>query len=77
MCSIPPIPIRSAHSKTHIVMQATKFIVASKSGTTLEPNILKDYFWDRAKAADRKAPPGEQFIAVTDPGIGARETREG
>ena len=46
----------------------TLFLVASKSGSTLEPNVLKDYFWDltrRAVGADRV---GRHFIAVTDPG---------
>jgi transaldolase/glucose-6-phosphate isomerase len=41
----------------------TLFIVSSKSGTTLEPNILKDYFFARAGTG-----AGAQFVAVTDPG---------
>lgn len=41
----------------------TLFIVSSKSGTTLEPNILKDYFFARVGAD-----AGKQFAAVTDPG---------
>lgn len=45
----------------------TLFIVSSKSGSTLEPNILFAYFWDQAeKALGRQ--PGERFVAVTDPG---------
>jgi transaldolase/glucose-6-phosphate isomerase len=63
--STDPDQIRALEDR--IVPQATKFIVASKSGTTLEPNILKDYFWDRAKAANGKAAPGAQFVAITDP----------
>jgi transaldolase / glucose-6-phosphate isomerase len=46
----------------------TLFIVSSKSGTTLEPNILKKYFFERAKAAVGAAQAGSRFIAVTDPG---------
>ena len=38
------------------------FIVASKSGTTLEPDILRAYFWDRAGR------DGRHFVAITDPG---------
>ncbi len=38
------------------------FIVSSKSGTTLEPNIIADYFFERAGR------DGRQFAAVTDPG---------
>ena len=44
----------------------TLFIVSSKSGTTLEPNILFDYFFDLAeKALGERA--GERFVVVTDP----------
>jgi transaldolase / glucose-6-phosphate isomerase len=38
------------------------YIVSSKSGSTLEPNIFKQYFFE---AAGRD---GSRFIAVTDPG---------
>jgi transaldolase/glucose-6-phosphate isomerase len=41
---------------------ATLFIAASKSGTTLETRCHLDYFWD--KAGKR----GELFAAITDPG---------
>ena len=45
----------------------TLCIVSSKSGSTLEPNILKAYFFDRMKqAVGDKA--GQHFVAVTDPG---------
>ena len=33
----------------------TLVIVSSKSGTTLEPNILKAYFWERLKAEQPEA----------------------
>ena len=45
----------------------TLFIVASKSGSTLEPNILKAYFFQRvvdSVGADRAA---GHFVAITDP----------
>ena len=43
------------------------FIVSSKSGSTLEPNVFFDYFYARAeKALGGKA--GERFVVVTDPG---------
>jgi transaldolase/glucose-6-phosphate isomerase len=38
----------------------TLFIVSSKSGSTLEPNILEAYFFERAAAS--------RFVAITDPG---------
>ncbi len=45
----------------------TLFIVSSKSGSTLEPNIFRDYFFARVKEKlGEKA--GDHFVAVTDPG---------
>ena len=47
----------------------TKFLVSSKSGSTLEPNIFKEYFFTRAAEAlgsDKAA--AYIFFAVTDPG---------
>jgi len=46
----------------------TLFIVSSKSGSTLEPNILMDYFFDRVSAVKGKGKAGEHFVAVTDAG---------
>jgi transaldolase/glucose-6-phosphate isomerase len=46
----------------------TLFIVSSKSGSTLEPNIFKQYFFDRTTQAVGKDKAGSHFIAVTDPG---------
>jgi len=44
----------------------TLFIVASKSGTTLEPNILFRFFW---AWMEKEVPdPGRNFVAITDPG---------
>jgi transaldolase/glucose-6-phosphate isomerase len=44
------------------------FIVSSKSGSTLEPNIFMDYFLDRVGAIGCKEKADEHFVAVTDPG---------
>ncbi|HVA15176.1 MAG TPA: bifunctional transaldolase/phosoglucose isomerase [Stellaceae bacterium] len=44
------------------------FIVSSKSGGTLEPNIFLDYFIDRVGAVRGKDRAGDHFVAVTDPG---------
>ncbi len=46
----------------------TLFIVSSKSGTTLEPNIFMDYFLERVGALRGKDKAGDHFIAVTDQG---------
>ncbi len=45
----------------------TLFIVSSKSGGTLEPNILKAYFFKVASEALGET-AGKHFVAVTDPG---------
>jgi transaldolase / glucose-6-phosphate isomerase len=42
------------------------FVVASKSGTTLEPLSHFNFFWDRVARATPH--PGRHFAAVTDPG---------
>lgn len=45
----------------------TLFCVSSKSGTTLEPNIYMQYFYEETrKAVGERA--GHHFIAITDPG---------
>jgi len=51
-----------------ITLATTLFIVASKSGSTLEPNLFKDYYFDRVAAAIGKDKAGSHFVAVTDPG---------
>jgi transaldolase / glucose-6-phosphate isomerase len=53
----------------------TLFIVASKSGTTLEPNALMDYFFARATAAAGSA-AASHFVAITDPGSRLQKTAE-
>ena len=45
----------------------TLFIVSSKSGSTLEPNIFKQYFFERAKQLVGANKVGSHFVAVTDP----------
>jgi transaldolase / glucose-6-phosphate isomerase len=51
-----------------IAIATTLFIVASKSGSTLEPNLFKEYFFDRVAQAVGKDKAGSHFVAVTDPG---------
>ncbi len=50
-----------------VPLAETLFIVASKSGTTAEPNAFGDYFYDRVKSL-KGAKAGENFVAITDPG---------
>jgi glucose-6-phosphate isomerase len=46
----------------------TLVVVASKSGSTLEPNILKQYFFNEMKETVGPEQAGSHFIAITDPG---------
>ncbi len=55
----------------------TLFIVSSKSGSTLEPNIFKQYFFERTKQAVGAEKAGSHFIAVTDPGSKMQQVAEG
>jgi transaldolase / glucose-6-phosphate isomerase len=64
--STDPAQIRTIESK--IDPARTLFIVSSKSGSTLEPNILKQYFFECAKRAVGGDEAGSRFIAITDPG---------
>jgi transaldolase/glucose-6-phosphate isomerase len=49
-----------------IDIKSSLFIVASKSGMTLEPLSFFKYFWE--KVGEINPSPGRQFIAITDPG---------
>jgi transaldolase/glucose-6-phosphate isomerase len=51
-----------------IDLERTLFIVSSKSGTTLEPNIFKEYFFGRVAGALGPDEAGRRFLAITDPG---------
>jgi transaldolase/glucose-6-phosphate isomerase len=46
---------------------STLFIVSSKSGSTLEPNIFADYFFARAQEVCGADVARRHFVAVTDP----------
>ena len=54
----------------------TLFIVSSKSGSTLEPNIFKQYFFERTKQAVGAVKVGSHFIAITDPGSKMQQVAE-
>src|SRR5262249_16815295 len=63
--STDPAQIRSVEQR--IDLARTLFIVSSKSGGTLEPNIFTQYFYDRVKALVGEPEAGRRFIAITDP----------
>jgi glucose-6-phosphate isomerase len=64
--STVPAQIKAVEKKIDI--EKTLFIVASKSGSTLEPNCFKQYFFDRVSQHTGMEKAGRQFVAITDPG---------
>jgi glucose-6-phosphate isomerase len=71
--STDPAQVKSIENK--IDLARTLFIVSSKSGTTLEPNIFKQYFFERAGSVAGED-VGNRFIAITDPGSKLRQAAE-
>jgi glucose-6-phosphate isomerase len=61
-------PGQIADTERKIDLARTLFIVSSKSGSTLEPNLFKQYFFDRVTRVVGAARAGSRFIAITDPG---------
>ena len=59
-----------------IDISKTLFIVSSKSGSTLEPNIFKQYFFERTKQTLGGHEAGGHFIAITDPGSKMQQVAE-
>src|SRR5262249_12092581 len=57
-------------------LKKTLCIVSSKSGSTLEPNIFKQYFFERVKKAVGEKLVGSRFMAVTDPGSKMQQVAE-
>ena len=72
--STSPAQIKAIESKLDLAK--TIFIVSSKSGSTLEPNIFKQYFFERVKQAVGAAKAGTHFIAITDPGSHMQKVAE-
>jgi transaldolase/glucose-6-phosphate isomerase len=64
--STDPAQIKAVEES--VDLSSTICIVSSKSGSTLEPNIYKQYFFDRVRAKVGEKEAGNRFIAITDPG---------
>lgn len=64
--STDPAQIKCIEEK--VDLSSTICIVSSKSGSTLEPNIYKQYFFERVKSKVGEKEVGNRFIAITDPG---------
>ena len=72
--STDPGQIKSIEEK--VDLSTTVCIVSSKSGSTLEPNIYKQYFFERVKAKVGEKEVGNRFIAITDPGSKMQKVAE-
>jgi glucose-6-phosphate isomerase len=64
--STDPAQVKATRDK--IDLAETLVVVASKSGSTLEPNVLKQYFFEEMKKAVGADKAGSHFLAITDPG---------
>ena len=64
--STDPAQVRAVEAALDLAK--TLFIVSSKSGSTLEPNLYYEYFRSRVEATVGAANAGQHFVAVTDPG---------
>jgi transaldolase/glucose-6-phosphate isomerase len=73
--STDPAQVKAFEQKVDLAN--TLFIVSSKSGSTLEPNIFKQYFFERVKQTVGEQTAGSRFIAITDPGSKMQQVAEG
>jgi transaldolase/glucose-6-phosphate isomerase len=73
--STDPAQVKAFEHKIDI--PKTLFIVSSKSGSTLEPNIFKQYFFERTKQIVGADKVGSHFVAITDPGSKMQQVAEG
>jgi transaldolase/glucose-6-phosphate isomerase len=72
--STDPAQIKAIEKK--VDLKSTICIVSSKSGSTLEPNIYKQYFFEQVKKKVGEKEVGNRFIAVTDPGSKMQQVAE-
>lgn len=63
--STDPAQVKAFEQKVDLAK--TLCIVSSKSGSTLEPNIFKQYFFERLKETVGADQAGSHFVAITDP----------
>jgi transaldolase / glucose-6-phosphate isomerase len=73
--STDPAQIKAVEQKVDLAN--TLFLVSSKSGSTLEPNIFKQYFFERVKQVVGAEKAGSRFIAITDPGSKMEHVAQG
>jgi len=59
-------PDTIADLAARVDIQRCLFVIASKSGTTTEPNVFYKFWYDRLSRVSKN--PGDNFVAITDPG---------
>ncbi len=72
--STDPAQVKAFENK--VDLSNTLFIVSSKSGSTLEPNVFKQYFFDRIERLVGPKEAGGRFLAITDPGSKMQQVAE-
>jgi transaldolase/glucose-6-phosphate isomerase len=72
--STDPAQVKMFEGKVHLAK--TVCIVSSKSGSTLEPNIFQQYFFERVRQTVGASAVGQHFIAITDPGSKMQQLAE-
>lgn len=72
--STVPAQVKAVEEKVDLAK--TLFIVASKSGSTLEPNCFKQYFYERVSETVGRENAGKHFVAITDPGSKMQKVAE-
>jgi transaldolase / glucose-6-phosphate isomerase len=55
-----------ARLRDQIDVERCLFVIASKSGSTTEPNVFQKFWYDEVRR--QRENPGENFVAITDPG---------
>jgi transaldolase/glucose-6-phosphate isomerase len=72
--STDPAQVKAFENR--VDLRNTLFIVSSKSGSTLEPNVFKQYFFDRIERLVGPKEAGRRFLAITDPGSKMQQVAE-
>lgn len=69
-------PAQIAAVAERLDLARTLVIVSSKSGSTLEPHILFQYFFERVTQAIEAGSAAAHFVAITDPGSALQQIAE-
>jgi transaldolase / glucose-6-phosphate isomerase len=73
--STDPAQVKAFENR--VDLKNTLFIVSSKSGSTLEPNVFKQYFFELISRRVGAKEASKRFIAITDPGSKMQQIAEG